>query len=227
MLHGVTLASNKPQARRQSRTNAPLPPPKTAYHHGNLSAAALAEAKRLLSGPVNRDFTLPEVAKGLGVSHAALYRHFAGKAGLLAALALDGYQRFGAALEAATAGLCGRALLRATAVTYCQFARLEPALFRAMFHPVLRDKSKFPALEHAAATSFGSLGSIVQRLDCGSTLPIALIGAAIWSTLHGAAALESDAWLPGRTGLQVTDLERLVPETLADLLFAGLVNSAH
>lgn len=194
------------------------------YHHGALKEAAVAEVKRLLASPLQRDFTLPEVAKALGVSHAALYRHFAGKAGLLAELALEGYHGFGKALGAALQGRLGRDVLRATAVTYCAFAREEPALFRAMFHPLLRDKTKFPQLESAAAAAFGVLGSIIAQLPPKAGLTPGLIAAALWSTLHGAAVLESDAWLPGRTGLRTQDLQRLLPETLADLLYAALAS---
>lgn len=192
-----------------------------SYHHGNVREAALAEVRRVLSDAYTRDFTLPQIAKAVGVSHAALYRHFNGKAGLLAALAIEGYQCFGEALNQAIHGQTEQALLRATAVAYCAFARAKPALFRAMFHPLLRDKSKFPELEAQAAASFQSLGSIVKRLGANSAIQGSLVSAMIWSSLHGIAALESDAWLPGRTGLEAKDLEKALPETLADVLFAG------
>ncbi len=113
-------------------------------------------------------------------------------------------------LNQAIDGQRGQGLLRATAVTYCAFARGEPALFRAMFHPLLRDKSKFPELEAQAALSFQSLGAIVQDLKGASTIEARLTGAIIWSCLHGVAALESDAWLPGRT-----DYARAISSNLA------------
>jgi AcrR family transcriptional regulator len=193
-----------------------------SYHHGDVRDSALREVKRVLSDLQTRDFALPRIAKTLGISHAALYRHFNGKAGLLAELASEGYRLFGARLSDATLGTSGRQSLRATAVVYCAFARNEPALFRAMFHPLLRDKSQFPELEAEAEKSFRKLGVIVQEVGVSPELPGALVGAIIWSSLHGMAALESDAWLPGRTGLSSSDLEQRAPEALADVLFAGL-----
>jgi AcrR family transcriptional regulator len=189
------------------------------YHHGDLKLATLAEVKRLLARPRERDFSLPEVAKTLGVSHAALYRHFEGKGGILTALSIEGYQRFAEALQAATAGLNGPALLRATSVTYCAFARTEVALFRAMFHPL---RQHGPELEAAAQKSFASLGAILLKLNTDLRVAPEMAGAVIWSALHGLAVLETDAWLPGRSGIRPSDLKQLLPETLADVLLLGL-----
>ncbi len=131
----------------------------------------------MLSTPETRDFTLPSVAKALGVSHAALYRHFDGKAGLLAALAMDGYQRFGVALKQAIDGQRGQGLLRAAAVTCCAFARGEPALFRAMFTRCCAARVSSPMLEAQAALSFQSLGAIVQDLKGAWAIEARLTGA--------------------------------------------------
>lgn len=192
------------------------------YHHGDLRAQALREASRMLARDAERDFSLLEIARKLGVSHAALYRHFAGRKGMLAALALEGYQQFGAALAEATAGLEGVALLEATAATYLGFARRKKALFRAIFHPLLADKSDFPELEAAARGSFGELGRILARLGLPVRGEAPLYAVLVWSALHGAAQLEADGWIPGRSGLSKDTLERLLPEALAAVLLQGM-----
>ena len=69
------------------------------YHHGNLRAALLTQAERTLAE--GGDLSLRELARQVGVSHAAPRRHFAGKQALLDALAEDGFERLGAELRGA------------------------------------------------------------------------------------------------------------------------------
>ena len=67
-----------------------------SYHHGNLRAALLEEAERALAA--GRELSLRELAREVGVSHAAPRRHFADKQALLDAMAQDGFERLGAEL---------------------------------------------------------------------------------------------------------------------------------
>ena len=72
-----------------------------SYHHGNLRAALLEEAERALAS--GRELSLRELAREVGVSHAAPRRHFADKQALLDAMAQDGFERLGAELGEALA----------------------------------------------------------------------------------------------------------------------------
>src|SRR5688500_16649409 len=63
------------------------------YHHGSLRPALLAAAEGALAR--GGDLSLRELAREIGVSHAAPRRHFADKQALLDALALDGFERIG------------------------------------------------------------------------------------------------------------------------------------
>ena len=69
------------------------------YHHGNLRPALLAAAERALAR--GGELSLRELAREIGVSHAAPRRHFADKQALLDALALDGFERLGREMAAA------------------------------------------------------------------------------------------------------------------------------
>ena len=62
------------------------------YHHGDLRSALLAAAERTLRDKgTSASLSLRELARDIGVSHAAPGRHFKDKQALLNALALVGY----------------------------------------------------------------------------------------------------------------------------------------
>ena len=65
--------------------------PKSTYHHGDLRKALLEEARVLIREGGLGSFTLREVARRVGVTHAAAYRHFADKNALAVEIAETGY----------------------------------------------------------------------------------------------------------------------------------------
>src|SRR5918999_2634020 len=62
------------------------------YHHGDLRRALVAEAVRTIDASGVERLTLRDVGAALGVSRTALYRHFADKSALLAAVAREGFR---------------------------------------------------------------------------------------------------------------------------------------
>ena len=68
------------------------------YHHGNLPQAMLQEAVRTIQKQGTEALTLRGVGERLGVSRTALYRHFADKEALLAAVATEGFRTLRTAL---------------------------------------------------------------------------------------------------------------------------------
>ncbi|MFD2024591.1 TetR/AcrR family transcriptional regulator [Promicromonospora aerolata] len=90
------------------------------YHHGDLrramtSAAATAVAER---GPAG--LSLRELARLAGVSHAAPAHHFGDKAGVLTAVAAEGFRLLTAALAEAEDDLL------ASGLAYVRFAVDHP-----------------------------------------------------------------------------------------------------
>jgi AcrR family transcriptional regulator len=65
----------------------PEAPSRTSYHHGNLREALVDTAIRLVEEGGPENVSLREVAKRLGVSPAAPFRHFPNKTALLTAVA--------------------------------------------------------------------------------------------------------------------------------------------
>ncbi|HEY7775195.1 MAG TPA: TetR/AcrR family transcriptional regulator [Kineobactrum sp.] len=107
------------------------------YHHGNLRAALLDSAVSQLEELGTESLSLRALARGIGVSQTAPYRHFSDKSELLAAMATQGYRRLLARLEhaATTTEDCPRAQLAALAHAYVAYAGEYPHMFKLMFGP--------------------------------------------------------------------------------------------
>lgn len=71
------------------------------YHHGDLRRTLIETAMGMLHEDKGWQFTLREVARRAGVSHAAPYKHFPDKAALLSEMALIGFDTLREALAAA------------------------------------------------------------------------------------------------------------------------------
>lgn len=104
------------------------------YHHGDLRAAALDTGLRLLKGRDDDDLGLRELAREVGVSATALYRHFPNKRALRTALALEAAEALGTFQKSASAAAGGgSAGFAAMGIAYVEYAVENPALFRLMF----------------------------------------------------------------------------------------------
>lgn len=156
------------------------------YHHGDLRAALLDAADALLDQGGDGAVSLREAARMAGVSATAAYRHFADKEALLAALALRGFEAFGAAMAAAVAvGDVSPHVARGRA--YLRFALARPGRFRLMFGPLLARAGAHPPLLAASRAAFGALQAGAGELDAALRS---------WGMVHGLAHLMLDRAIP-------------------------------
>ncbi len=172
------------------------------YHHGDLRAALLTAAEAELADHGIESFSLRQVAKRAGVSHAAPAHHFGDANGLLTALAAEGFQRFlGAMLarEASAAGARDRAV--AAGLGYLDFALSRPTLFRLIFSSRKPDFNK-PALFEAGDAAYAHLVALIE--DLGGGPPDIL---ALWAMAHGIADLAAGQRL--RMMVDMSDAERI------------------
>jgi AcrR family transcriptional regulator len=174
---------------------------KTAYHHGDLSAALVRAAIELLEDSSEADLSLRAVARRAGVSPAAPYRHYADREALVSAVAAVGYRELAERLATAHASPSTPQQLASAAIAYVQFALERPALFRIMFtEPCDRDND-----ERVAATAAVSqyVRAIVER-----TFPQAdaeALATAIWALVHGLAFLHLDGKLDAHSPTVVAE----------------------
>ncbi len=110
---------------------------KTAYHHGNLKPALVTAALRQIAAEGLEACSLRAVARRAGVSAPAVYRHFADKDALLAAVASQCAERLALAMNAAVAAASPEPIeqFRATGVALVRFAVAHPEHFRVMCTP--------------------------------------------------------------------------------------------
>src|SRR3712207_3093554 len=110
------------------------PGDRQGYHHGNLKEAMVEAARRFIAERGLGGFTLVDAAKLVGVTPAALYRHFRGREALVAEVAFRGYGQLAERLAKALAG-SGTPLERFTRMgeAYLDFAEKEPGYYAAMF----------------------------------------------------------------------------------------------
>lgn len=170
-----------------SPTNAP-------YHHGNLRQALLEAALIILARDGEAGLGLRDLARAVGVSPAAPYRHFDSRMALLEALAVTGFQRFTARMQAVLESGPDRPLA-AMGKTYVVFALQNPNLFRLMFSPQLKKDAR-PGLRMAADAAFDTLRHAVGGE--GEAARIRTLAA--WAKVHGLAVLLLDGQIALRAG---------------------------
>ncbi len=156
---------------------------KRTYHHGDLPAALLLAAGKILEKEGVEALSLRALTRRTGVSHAAPYRHFRDRESLLAALAAEGFAMLGRAQrEAAASGG-----LRAMGEAYVRFALAHPQRFRLMFGGQLKI-ARHPALREVATKAFEALSGALAA-HAGDLRGAGDASIAAWALVHGLAQL--------------------------------------
>jgi len=186
------------------------------YHHGNLREALLVAGERALGTTGAANLSLRELAREVGVSHAAPRRHFADRQALLDALALNGLEQLGAQLDAALAGAGEDFTTRilALARAYVGFATTRPALIELMFASK-HEAGAPPELAQAADRAFAAaLQVVADGQAAGAVVPgdperLAKIAFAL---LQGLVAIANNDMLDGQPldALRDAAVERLL-----------------
>ena len=194
------------------------------YHHGDLERALVSAATDLVVDQGVDGCSLRAVARSVGVSPSAAYRHFSDRAALLAAVARRAYADMGATMRAEVAAVPGggdprrsaRRRVVAVGVAYVRWALAEPERFRAATGPLFDgspqglDDDPYLLLQ-AAVDELVAAGGVHPGRREGADL-------AVWTAAHGLAVLVLDGVVdlgPGADPLAVA--ERLVDGAVAGL----------
>ncbi len=172
------------------------------YHPGNLKEALVDVARRFIAERGLLGFTLVEAAKRVGVTPAALYRHFTGRDALLQEVAFRGFTQLGERLGRALAG-AGTPIERFTRMgeAYLDFAETEPGYYAAMFSA--RPAAPDGEVGAPNGTAFDLLLDALRRTFPDGFGPVdpRFMALEVWALSHGIAMLDAAAQLPRGPGL--------------------------
>jgi len=186
------------------------------YHHGNLRVALLARAVEVVDQRGAADLSLRELARDVGVSHAAPRRHFADRRALLDALAVEGFDRLGEDLRAAVdrAGSAFDARLEQLARAYLAFATHHAELLELMWAAKRRHESD--ALHGAANHSLATMLDVIADAQASGELAPGdreRVAIPIFATLQGLTAMANGGMLEAE---QVDEALTVAIEQLLD-----------
>lgn len=164
------------------------------YHHGDLRRSLIDAGLAHVAEVPPDAVSLRELARRVGVSPTAVYRHFPDKAAFIAALAQEGLALLGqaqqAAFDRAGGGLAG---FSATGSAYVRFALAHATLFRLIFqHPGATDLTGSGGDRPAAVTLLLDNARRFATPDIDAET----FATQAWSLAHGMAVLMLDGHLP-------------------------------
>ncbi|MGW6901479.1 TetR/AcrR family transcriptional regulator [Streptomyces sp. NPDC054919] len=207
------------------------------YHHGNLRSALIDAATGLASSGGPQAVILREVARRVGVSPTAAYRHFNSHGDLLQEVKARSQEALADAMVTSIAqavtetdpALAAVQRSKAAGRGYLMFAFNEPGLFRAAFHEVQTSTTLSPQSTGTADKgdfrSYELLSSALDNLVATGCMPAERRpGAEVtaWSAVHGFAVLVIEGPLGALHGAALMD----ATERLLDQITLGLCASS-
>jgi AcrR family transcriptional regulator len=191
----------------------PARKPLHIYHHGDLRdalvQAALAEVE--LGGP--EAINISALAKKLGVSQPAPYKHFADRETLMTAVAVEAFHKFTATLRESIAKPSKRSKLSRLAHATLDFGLRRNGLYRLMFASrAMANAPKDSELHIAATETFHLLVETLEAPPVGHLRERSALK--IWAALHGVVMLAEQGLLTGQAA--GTSREELVEDIVAE-----------
>lgn len=210
-----------------ARPRKPAAKPRRSYHHGDLRHALVEEALRLAAEGGPEAVTVREVARRVGVSSGAPFRHFPDRTTLLTAVAEEAMKRFRQEILRALEAAGGKGpldRLRAIGSAYLRWAVRHPTFFEVI--------SSRRLIDFEGSAALRADNEAVQRLMAGlieearlkgevregaDARVIVVTGRAL---VYGLARMKVDdhyaSW-----GLEAAEVERMMDDALS-LFINGL-----
>ena len=175
----------------------PARKPLNTYHHGDLRdalvQAALAEAEQ--GGP--EAISIKALAKKLGVSQPAPYRHFADREALLAAVTAEAFRQFGALMRETIRKPSKRSKLLRFAQATLSFGLRRNGIYRLMFATRTMACATKGSELHAAKME--TLALLLEALEAPAVgLLRERYALQIWAAVHGVVMLAEQGLLTGK-----------------------------
>src|ERR1700734_3213540 len=148
-------------------------------------AQIISAARRIAELEGWSNVTVRRLSDEISYSQPVLYAHFAGREGILAAVAIEGFQEMGLALEKAQKRVKRGNTVESVAAAYLEFAASSPALYEVMFSLSLSVPFDDAATPPEMRFAFSQLLELFQ----GQSSKSEVISELFWASLHGIAEL--------------------------------------
>lgn len=169
-------------------------------------AQIISAARRIAELEGWPNVTVRRLSDEISYSQPVLYAHFGSREGVLAAVATEGFQELGLALEKARKRPRRGSAVESVADAYLGFAASLPALYEAMFSLSL----SVPFGDTATPAELRLAFSQVLELFQGQSVNPEVHAELFWASLHGIAELTRTKRLPpGRQKERVKALVNL------------------
>lgn len=166
-----------------------------------LKEACVQAAREVIAAQGIEHLSLREVARHLGVSHQAPYRHYPSRDHLLAEVMRRCFESFARSLDARARHDEPAADLESLGRQYLRYAAEHPLEYRLMFGTPWPEPAEHPALVRDAVHAFDVLRGVLRRMYGDSEAlrsHVDLQAMFIWSAMHGLAGIAQGqvlAWL--------------------------------
>lgn len=169
------------------------------YHHGKLREALVKETLLMVEANEGHLIGFRELARRLGVSRSAPYRHFDSVENLLAAVVEKGFITFLSCLNVVVEKdfISEKEKFYQLGTAYVEFAIAHPNYYRLMFDKKFYIPNKHSIVEDLSTQSFGILKEQVKRCLGGqsSTEEQNNLATLSWACVHGISKLFIDGQL--------------------------------
>ena len=195
------------------------------YHHGDLHQEILRAASVLLEDNNIGSLSLRAVAKKVGVSHTAPYRHFKDKESLLAGITGLGYDELARELIEAVAAYPDdpAAQLQEAGHRYVKLALQCPQCTQLMFSGILPCDDTYPELRASGDSAFNRLKGIIEQGQSRGVFKqgdVELLAVSAWSGIHGLTMLLIGGNLPEILSTPIDT--RVLTDAIANTMLEGL-----
>lgn len=196
--------------------------PRSKKEPVELKEACIRAAREVIAERGIEHLSLREVARKLGVSHQAPYKHYPSRDHLLAEVMRRCFESFARALDAREHRPEPMDDLESLGRQYLAYAAAHPLEYRLMFGTPWPEPADHPDLARDAGHAFDVLRGVLRSIyGSGAAVraEVDLHAMFIWSTMHGLASIGQSS---------VMDVLKLAPKVAAraPAHVMGMVESA-
>ena len=181
-----------------------------------LRDACIVAAQEVIAERGIENLSLRDVARRLGVSHQAPYKHYPSRDHLLAEVMRRCFQRFAAFLDARPRFDDPEQDLESLGTQYLSYAHQHALEYRLMFSTTWPVSAEQFDLASDATHAFDVLRGVLQRMHGKTAVmreAVELDALYIWSTMHGLAGVMNGQCI-GELDLKANVLKRAVRHSM-------------